>query len=142
MNGKGMTITLAIFGILFVTLVCGGLDPFAIESAEQQRQMEQALGGERQVLNRAIAQQKEIEKPRYPDFTGAIQIENGIWDCRNSSYGGSQFWTTSGPNAVFACDPLLQAYAFACDEVIINPSGTDDSCILDGIIINITITIE
>ena len=122
--------------LLIITLACQS-DPFAALSAEEEMQMVEALG-EKQVIERAISKQKEIDrKVRYPDFSNANLIENGIWDCQESTYGKSQYWTASGQNAVFACDSLQNTYWYACDEVTINITGSDDYCIVGGIIINI-----
>ena len=75
---------------------------------------------------------KEANKAsRYPDFSQAEQVPDGIWDCRNSLYDGDQFWTASGPNAMFACGSLLQTYMTVCEEIKINSPGVDDECILD-----------
>ena len=70
-------------------------------------------------------------EPRYPDFSQADPVPDGIWNCIDSSYEGDQYWTASGPNAVFACGPLLQTNAMVCKEIKINSPGVDDECIID-----------
>lgn len=130
MEGKLTTIMVVGFVLLFLTFVCGGFDPFAADAARQEAEMVEAIG-EEQIAAMAIAKQKKIDsnKVRYPDFEGATQVPDGIWDCSMSSYKGSQYWTKSGEQAIFACDKFENAYMRAGEQVISKPSGFDDELI-------------
>jgi hypothetical protein len=120
-----------IIGLIIVFLLGGflGVLNFAFE-AELDRE-EIYLEESEDLKVQRILYEEANRAPRYPDFSQAEQVPDGIWDCNDSSYGGDQFWTASGPNAIFACGPLGETYGEVCISVTENSNGVDDECVLD-----------
>ncbi|MEO5730005.1 MAG: hypothetical protein ABI134_21115, partial [Byssovorax sp.] len=66
-------------------------------------------------------------RPSTTESTGSAPSPGGSWDCSQSSYKGSQYWTCAD-GSVHRCDNGVVQEQTCQDGCQTNAVGTDDTC--------------